>query len=97
MKMMSGGRSFPSYRFPWKHKDYTDAYKIQWEVESKVGSRSKKYVSIRSLSIMGAEVICGRATIVLEVVSYDDYVNKNENVSHWLSVNGILCVYDFFL
>jgi hypothetical protein len=90
MKMMSGGMSFPSYRFPWKHKNYTDAYKIQWEIESElepelepeVKPTLKKYVSIRSLSIMGAEVMLGRATIVLEVVSYDDYVNKNENVGH---------------
>jgi hypothetical protein len=77
MKIISGGRSFPSYRFPWKHKDHTDAYKIQWEIESAL----EKYVSIRSLSNMGAEAMCGRGTIVLEVVLYDDYVKKNEGVS----------------
>jgi hypothetical protein len=84
MKMMSGGKAFPSYQFPWKRKNFTDAYKIQWMIEAHDISQQKKltYVSIRSLSIMGAEMMCGRATLVLEVVGLDDYVKKNEKVSY---------------
>jgi hypothetical protein len=86
MSVLKGTAGVPSYQFPWQDlKHFEDAYSIQWVVDSprQPGRNGKtdQYVSIRSLSIVGAEMMCGRATVVLEVVSLKDFCNKKEGVS----------------
>ncbi|KIJ42356.1 hypothetical protein M422DRAFT_31327 [Sphaerobolus stellatus SS14] len=68
---------YPSYKFPWKELEaFSSPYMIQWVVQNPENP-SEKFVSIRSLSLIGAEMMCGRATIVLEVVTYEEYMAGN--------------------
>jgi hypothetical protein len=86
MGMLWDTISLPSYKYPWKKLDgFKDRYSIQWVVSDQSRSNEPvQYVSLRSLGIIGAEMLCGRATIVLEVVSLEDYKNKNEKVCYHL-------------
>ncbi|KIJ53543.1 hypothetical protein M422DRAFT_241778 [Sphaerobolus stellatus SS14] len=71
-------RSYASYMFPWTQLGgFSSPYTIQWVVDNPEDP-SQKFISIRSLSLIGAEMMCGRTTIVLEVVRYDDYVKSND-------------------
>ncbi|KIJ56155.1 hypothetical protein M422DRAFT_239363 [Sphaerobolus stellatus SS14] len=67
---------YASHCFPWRELvRYTSPYTIQWVVESP--KDGEEFISIRSLSLIGAERMCGRATIVLEVVRLKDFLAKN--------------------
>jgi len=48
-------------------------------------SDSQQLVTVRTLSIVGAEIMCGRATLVWEVMKLSDFIAKNHQ--------GEVCVY----
>ncbi|KIJ51558.1 hypothetical protein M422DRAFT_244721 [Sphaerobolus stellatus SS14] len=63
------GRAIPSYKFPWEKspEGKESIYRIQWVIQ--MGSKPEEsFVTIRTLSLIGAEIMCGRATLVWEVV-----------------------------
>ncbi|KIJ32560.1 hypothetical protein M422DRAFT_265576 [Sphaerobolus stellatus SS14] len=67
---------YPSHRFPWRQLGgFLSPYRIQWVVEAP--RDREKFISIHSLSLIGAESMCGRGTIVLEVVRLKDFLSKN--------------------
>ncbi|KIJ22511.1 hypothetical protein M422DRAFT_277041 [Sphaerobolus stellatus SS14] len=75
MQLYSKQASKPldSYEFPWpKSINLETLYDTQWVIKI----ADKDYITIRALSITGAEIVCGRATVVWEVVLYKDFSTK---------------------
>ncbi|KIJ31993.1 hypothetical protein M422DRAFT_783649 [Sphaerobolus stellatus SS14] len=67
------GRAIHSYKFPWENspEGKESIYRIQWVIQ--MGSKPEEpFVTIRTLSLIGAEIMCGRATLVWEVVRSRD-------------------------
>ena len=73
--------SCPSYTFFWSnyHEGHS-VYDFQWVITFNDGTR---YITIRALTIVGSEIMCGRATCVWEVVLYKDFQKGfRSEVSH---------------
>ncbi|KIJ29422.1 hypothetical protein M422DRAFT_36948, partial [Sphaerobolus stellatus SS14] len=62
-------------------------YILQWVIQNPETS-SEKFVSIRSLSLIGAEMMCGRAIIVLEVVTYEECAQVFVMKQSWQRLSG---------
>lgn len=66
----------PSYNHDFDIDNYQqDIYKTHWAIEMPGKSKNderERFITIRALSAVGAEVMCGRATIVWEVIKYDE-------------------------
>jgi hypothetical protein len=57
------------------------------DTSSSTDSPRPRYVAVRSLTIRDAKRLWGRGTVVLEVISLEDWKNKNEEVSHCLGLH----------
>jgi hypothetical protein len=71
-------QSLPSYEFPFNKKGHgSNLYEINWVIKS--WKNSEKFLTVRAISIVGSEVMCGRASIVWEVVKLAD-CHKSDKV-----------------
>ncbi|KIJ28942.1 hypothetical protein M422DRAFT_37145 [Sphaerobolus stellatus SS14] len=76
------GSQMPSYTF-WETVSGSDTiYDIQWvirmkckEVQAQEQAKEQDFLTVRSLSLIGAEIMCGRATLVWEVVRFLDFLH----------------------
>ena len=80
----NGRTGVPSYCLPLARlKGCSSPYEIPWVIDGPViGSldAEEKYVSIRSLTLGGAQMLYGRGSIVLEVVRFGDWIARNIEV-----------------
>jgi len=81
MKLYKSGEALYSYTYPWVDlpKPMT-LYHNQWVIKM---SNGQDFVTVRTISIVGAEIMCGRATVVWEVMKLSDFSEKK--------VNGEVC------
>jgi len=71
------GKAIASYTYPWsKSKGNLEAeslYDRQWVITL---GKDSRWITIRALSVVGGEIMCGRATVVWEVVKFKDFEKK---------------------
>lgn len=76
--------SIPSYLRNYDSTDMSpdekNVYLMQWIMEVTADDKVFPYVTLRALSAIGAEVMCGRATIIWEAVKLED-MNSLKEVS----------------
>jgi hypothetical protein len=73
--------SVPSYEIGNKPKIFgKSSYSTHWEIDvpSKDEKSREKVITVRALSVVGAEVMCGRASVVWEVVRWFERFNPSE-------------------
>jgi hypothetical protein len=74
-------QSFPSYQIGNQPEIFgKNIYSTHWEVDvpAKDENLREKVITVRALSTVGAEVMCGRASVVWEVVKWQERFNPNE-------------------
>ena len=94
IEVWDGDRVVPSYRA--EMQQFASTYHVPWVISAFSGMHSapsesqranidqrQRYVMIQCLTLQDAKRLWGRATIVMEVVSLEDWKNKNEKVRSW--------------
>jgi hypothetical protein len=74
-------QSFPSYQIGNQPEIFgKNIYSTHWEVDVPAKDRKlrEKVITVRALSTIGAEVMCGRASVVWEVVKWLERFNPSE-------------------
>lgn len=78
---------------PSFQRNYSDAnltpgernsYLKNWIIDVKIDGKLVRFVTVRTLSSFGEEVMCGRATVVWEALKLDDAI-RSKRVSLKLS------------
>ena len=58
--------------------DGTGRYNIHWVIDVEQGGKVEKYVTVAIISAIHSAEICGRATVVYEVVKFDEKENPKQ-------------------
>ena len=83
----------PSYEYPYTSKMTGDLYELQWviNVASPEGSSTtESFLTLRAISIIGSEVMCGRAGVVWEVVKLSEHRDPYKVLSFLLAYFTVL-------
>ncbi|KAF8518112.1 hypothetical protein BU17DRAFT_48989 [Hysterangium stoloniferum] len=75
--------SLPSYEFPFEMKKIgLSLYKLNWVINSVAADlRTREdFLTVRAISIVGSEIMCGRASIVWEVAKLLDRQKRDKKV-----------------
>lgn len=97
----------PSYKYLFNIKDFQgDVYNTHWAIEMPVlsdatnGKQERElFITVRALSAVGAEVMCGRATIVWEVIKHRELSNPTKvrsrpiHTSFFTQLGSSRCLY----
>jgi len=72
-----------TYHVPWVISAFNRMHSAPSESQRANIDQRQHYVMIQCLTLQDAKWLWRRATIVIEVVSLEDWKNKNEKVKSW--------------